>query len=63
LYPIGVIKDCLVEFEEFGEFEVGREDDYVVVQIANPDPDFADVLHHEIGNFILAATIEHKRST
>jgi len=63
LYPVGVIKDCVVEFGEFGDFEINREGDHHVVSITNADPDYDKILHHEFGNFVLATAIEHKRAT
>ena len=61
LYKRRAIADTLAEFDDFGSFALRTEDDYFVIEISDPDPDFVDVLPHEIANFALANTIEARR--
>ncbi len=62
LYGLAVVRAVVKDFEEFGSFEVRKDGDYTVVEIRDPDPDFKDVLEHEIANLALAETIDRKRS-
>ena len=62
LYGLTAVRAVLADFEDFGTFEMRKEDDYMVVEIRDPDPDFADVLEHEIANLALAETVDRRRS-
>ena len=62
LYGLTALRAVLADFEDFGTFDVRKEGDYTVVEIQDPDPDFADVLENEIANLALAETVDRKRS-
>ena len=62
LYGLAAVRAIVTDFEEFGTFEVRKDGDYTIVEIQDPDPDFKDVLAHEIANLALAETIDRKRS-
>lgn len=62
IYQPAAVREAVDAFADFGTFDVATDGDYVVVEISDPDPDFADVLHLELANFALASAVEKVRS-
>ena len=62
IYKPSAVRAVLADFAEFGTFELRREGDYTLVEIRDPDPDFADILPHEIANSALAETVDQQKA-
>ena len=49
IYSSAAVKECLEAYEDFGTYEVGKDGDYILIKISDPDKDFEKVLPQEIG--------------
>ena len=61
IYSSAAVNECLEAYEDFGTYEVGKDGDYILIKISDPDKDFEKVLPQEIANFVLAHEIEKRR--
>jgi hypothetical protein len=61
IYSATGVKECLEAYEDFGNYKVSTDGNYILIAISDPDKDFESVLPQEIANFVLAHEIEKRR--
>ncbi len=62
IYLPSAVQETIDAFADFDKFELSTEGDYAVIQISEPDEDFAEILDLEFANYALANSVEKVRS-
>ena len=57
LYRVEAVQGAVAAYEGLATFTVAEEADDIVVTIAEPDPDVADVIQDEFSNHVLFGTV------
>ncbi len=60
LYSPEALREAVKAFEHLGKFELTLGDDEMALTLSDPDPEVADVLLDELGNYALARTVQNR---
>lgn len=58
LYTKSAVNATVEAFSELARITLTTDDRYHVIEMADPDPEVADVIDKEFANFALAETVE-----
>lgn len=61
LYSDAAVADAAKAFEHLAKIEVTDQGEHIELVVSEPDPDVADVIMDELGNFALALTVRARQ--